>query len=198
MGAVEVDVVPRGWILDGFEVSEDIDAWDGVMEGCLDFFGEPVGFGDGPVAGEEEVNGHEAAGSGDAGAEGVVLDALGIEGIENGPDDEQFIGGQAGVHKAEHGLMDEADAGDDDMAGEQQAEGGVDPCPSGERDEGDGDDDDGGCPDVGHEVSGICFEGDGVVLTADAEEDAGDDEVDGGGDGGEDDADDGLFEWVWF
>lgn len=53
--------------------------------------------------------------------------------------------------------MDEADAGDDDMAGEQQAEGGVDPCPSGERDEGDGDDDDGGSPDVGHEVSGICF-----------------------------------------
>lgn len=37
-----------------------------------------------------------------------------------------------------------------------------------------------------------------MVLTADAEEHAGDDEVDGGGDGGEDDADDGLFEWVWF
>lgn len=53
MGAVEVDVVPRRWVLDGFEVSEDIDAWDGVMEGGLDFFGEPVGFGDGPVAGEE-------------------------------------------------------------------------------------------------------------------------------------------------
>ena len=88
MGAVEVDVVPRGWILEGFEVSENVDAGDGVMEGGLDFFGESVGFGDGPVAGEEEVNGHEAAGSGDAGTEGVVLDALGIEGIENGPDDE--------------------------------------------------------------------------------------------------------------
>ena len=165
-------------------MGEDLACGKNGAEVGFDLFEEIVAFANGPFIGNQDVDGDELAGAGGSGAEGVEMDLVAFVAFENGFEGLKGFGREGAVEESVDGSPNELKAHANDEESDCEGDEGVQPGPAGDPDEEHAEEDASGCPDVGHEMMAVSFEGGAVGGTAFGDEEATDDEVEDGSQGG--------------
>ena len=165
-------------------MGEDLACGEHGAEVGFDLFEEIVAFANGPFIRDEDVDGDELAGAGGSGAEGVEMDLVAFVAFENGFEGLKGFGREGAVEETVDRIADELEAHANDEESDCEGDEGVQPGPAGDPDEEHAEEDASGCPDVGHEMMAVSFEGGAVGGTAFGDEEATDAEVEEGSQGG--------------
>src|SRR3954466_11078143 len=182
--AVQVDILPRGGVLQGLQVRQYGSARQRAADVRFDALQQAMAALDGPLPRNQDVERDEPARARLMRTERVELPPVVRIPGERSLQRLLILAGKRGVHQTGDGAADETDPRGDDVAGDDQGHDGIERLPTGQRHGADTHEHAGGGPDVGQEVVGIGFERDRLVPLARAQQDQTDAEVhQRGGDG---------------